>query len=226
MGRSQRSAVGNVIYHVLNRANGKLPIFKKEFDYLAFENILTEAKEKFSMRILSYCLMPNHWHLVLHPYKDNDLSRYMQWVTLTHTQRWHTHTESVGFGHLYQGRFKSFPVQQDEHFLQLCRYVERNALQAHLVLRAELWKWSSLWRRKYGNAKQKSLLTKWPIFEGVDYAEWVNEKFPHEKIESDEIEISIQRGRPYGSDLWIAKIAKELGLQSSLRPPNRPKKGV
>ncbi|GMQ80089.1 MAG: hypothetical protein BMS9Abin04_030 [Planctomycetia bacterium] len=73
--------------------------------------------------------------LVVWPRKDKDLSRFTGWLTLTHTQRWHAHRHSAGTGHVYQGRFKSFPVQSDEHFLTVCRYVERNALRANLFPR-------------------------------------------------------------------------------------------
>ena len=143
MGRSPRSATGNMVYHVINRANQRARIFNKEKDYEAFENVLLEAKENYPMRILSYCIMPNHWHFVLYPQNGKDLSRFMQWITLTHTQRWHAHHNSIGYGHLYQGRFKSFPVQKDEHFLQVMRYVERNALRANLASIAQNFHFSN-----------------------------------------------------------------------------------
>ena len=101
--------------------------------------------------------MPNHWHLVLWPRQDRDLSRFMGWLTLTHTQRWHAHRGTGGTGHVYQARFKSFPVQADEHFLTVCRYVERNALRAKLVKRAADWRWCSLWRRAHGDEEAKGL---------------------------------------------------------------------
>jgi putative transposase len=85
--------------------------------------------------------------LVLWPKTDGQLSRFMQWLTMTHAARWHAHRHSVGRGHLYQGRFRSFPIQQDHHFLGVCRYVERNALRANLVAKAQDWRWSSLWAR-------------------------------------------------------------------------------
>ncbi len=87
MGRIPRVDVGNIIYHVINRANARLPLFENDDDYELFEEILTQAKEKFDIRILSYCIMPNHWHLVLYPKNDGDVSMFMQWLTLTHTQR-------------------------------------------------------------------------------------------------------------------------------------------
>lgn len=78
------------------------------------------------MRLPAYCMMSNHRHLVLWPRHDGDLSRFMGWLTLPHTQRRHAHHRTVGHGHLYQGRYKSFVVEQNEHFLTVCRYVERN----------------------------------------------------------------------------------------------------
>ncbi len=136
--------------HVLNRANARLPIFERDDDYAAFERVLEEAVDRTGTRLLSYCLMPNHWHLVVWPHDDGELSRFAGWLTLTHTQRWHAHRHSAGTGHLYQGRFKSFPIQEDDHFLTVCRYVERNAPRAKLVARAEEWRWSSLYRWSVG----------------------------------------------------------------------------
>jgi len=148
MGRPLRAALGGIVYHVLNRANARARIFHDDADYAAFLRIAAEAVQRVRMRLLAYCVMPNHWHLVLHPRADGDLSRFMGWLTLTHTQRWHAQRHSIGAGHLYQGRFKSFPVQKEVYFLRLCRYVERNALRAGLVQRAEDWPWSSLAARR------------------------------------------------------------------------------
>ena len=125
--------------------------------------VLQEALERVPVRLLAYCVMPNHWHLVLWPRKDGDLSRFVGWLSLTHTQRWHAHRHSAGTGHVYQGRFKSFPVQEDDHLLTLCRYVERNALRSGLVRKAELWRWGSLWRRESGTEAQAAILSPWPI---------------------------------------------------------------
>ena len=130
MPRQARKALGGVVYHVLNRANGRLRLFKKEEDFLAFEHVLQLAHERVPIRILDWCLMSNHWHFVLYPKRDGELTAFMRWLTLTHAQRWkHAHA-AVGHGHLYQGRFKSFPIEQDEHLLSVLRYVERNPLRA------------------------------------------------------------------------------------------------
>src|SRR5262245_32938926 len=147
MGRPLRVALGGFVYHALNRGNGRATIFHKDGDYEAFERILAESLQHVpGMRLLAYCLLPNHWHLLLWPRGNTDLSDFMHWLTLTHTQRWHAHYHNVGGGHLYQGRFKSFPIAEDEHLLAVWRYVERNALRADLARRAEAWRWGSLWR--------------------------------------------------------------------------------
>jgi len=117
MPRRPRLATGGLAYHVLNRRVGRLALFEKPADYLAFENILKEAHDRTDVRIAAYCLMPNHWHLLLWPRSDGELSEVMRWITVTHTQRWHAHHHSSGSGPVYQGRFKSFPVQTDEHFI-------------------------------------------------------------------------------------------------------------
>src|SRR5580704_5208659 len=143
MPRQRRSAPGGYVYHALNRGVARLPLFEKEGDFEAFERVLLEAFEKRPVRILAYCLMPNHWHFVLWPEKDDDLTEFLRWLTHTHTQRWHAHYHSAGSGHLYQGRFKAFPVQEDDHLYTVLRYVERNPLRADLVERAENWRWST-----------------------------------------------------------------------------------
>ena len=132
MGRALRVVAGGFAYHVLNRANARMRIFDKPKDYEAFEKILGQAVQRVKMRLLAYSLLPNHWHLVVWPREDGDLSTFVGWLELTHTQRWHAHRHSVGSGHVYQGRFKSFLVESDEYLWTVCRYVERNALRAGL----------------------------------------------------------------------------------------------
>src|SRR5881398_1576643 len=139
MPRRLRFSTGGFVYHVLNRAVARAAIFEKDGDYAAFLRILREGAEWQPIRLLAYCLMPNHWHLVLWPEKDGELTAFLRWLTHTHTMRWHAHYHTGGTGHVYQGRFKSFPVETDEHLYTVLRYVERNALRANLVARAEDW---------------------------------------------------------------------------------------
>jgi len=211
-----------MVYHVLNRANARLPIFEKDDDFAAFEGILAEGRERYGMRIVAFCLMSNHWHLVLWPKKDRDLSRFTGWVTLTHTQRWHAHRGSAGTGHVYQGRFKSFPVQDDDHFLTVCRYVERNAQRAQLVRRAEQWRWSSLWRFQSGTAEEKALLSDWPVVRPRQWVAHVNQ--PQTEAELKAIRRCLQRGQPFGDEHWTQRTVKKLGLETTLRPRGRPHK--
>jgi putative transposase len=209
------------VYHVLNRGNARLAIFEDADDYDAFERILQEGVERYQPRLLAWCLMPNHWHLVVWPEEDGLLSRFVGWVTLTHTQRWHAHRHSAGSGHVYQGRFKSFPVQEDDHFYALCRYVERNALRANLVQRAEEWRHGSLWRRVHGDAASRRILSPWPLSRPRQWAQWVNEAQTEAELAA--IRRCVLRGSPYGDDAWTGQTVVALGLESTLRPRGRPR---
>ena len=222
MSRPPRAAEGGLIYHALNRAVARATIFEDDGDYDAFLRVLAEAATRCSMRVLAYCVMPNHFHLVVWPRADGDLSRFIGWLTMTHTQRWHAHHHSAGTGHLYQGRFKSFPVQDDGHFLALCRYVERNALRAGLSRRAEDWRWGSLWTRRAAAPGPGPALDAWPIKRPANWAERVNA--PLSPAEEEALQRSIRRGQPLGEPEWQALTADRLGLGSTLRPFGRPKK--
>ena len=139
MPRPPRADEAFEIYHALNLGNLRVTISHKEADYVAFERILGEALELYQIELLSYQLMPNHYHLVLRPLVNGELSRFMKWIGGTHTMRYHAHYHTQGLGHIYQQRFESSPIQSDEHFLVVCRYVDRNALRAGLVGQAEKW---------------------------------------------------------------------------------------
>ena len=221
MGRPRRVSTGGLVYHVLNRANARRPIFESDRDYLAFERIMSEVQERVEMRILAYCLMPNHWHLVLWPREDGDLSAFIRLLTLTHTQRWHAHRQSAGTGHLYQGRFKSFVVQTDAYFLAVCRYVERNALRAGLVKRAEDWRWNSLWRHRNIESTTGLLLGDWPVDRPRHWVHLVNE--PQSEVELSTLRQCVNRGTPFGDSQWLKSTTKRLGLESTLRPRGRPR---
>ena len=219
MPRQKRIAKGNIVYHALNRANGRLKIFKKPGDFAAFEEILAEGCERFDMRLCGYCIMGTHWHLVLWPRQDGDLSAFMKWVTVTHSHRWHAAHKTVGIGHLYQGRYKSFPVQNSAYYLTLMRYVESNPLRAGLVKRSTDWPWSSLAIRC--GAEKPLLLSDGPMALPRRWKPLVD---GFSDVPVAAIETCLQRGRPFGDDDWVIKAAKKLSLESSLRPRGRPKK--
>jgi putative transposase len=221
MARRTRCADAGYVYHVLNRAVGRQTLFRKAADYAAFEKILRQAWEQMGMRLLSYAIMPNHWHLVVWPQEDGALSTFMQWLTVTHVRRWQPHHHSEGTGPIYQGRFKSFPIQADDHFLTVARYVERNALRANLVEQAEQWRWSSLWHRVHET--RVPWLSDWPVALPANWTKHVNAV--QKESELTALRQSVLRGVPYGDDDWQKQTIEALGLQSTMRPRGRPRKG-
>jgi putative transposase len=224
MPRGPRNAPGGYVYHALNRAVARLPLFQKAGDFQAFERVLAAALREHPTRLLAYCLMPNHWHLVLWPTKDGELTAFVRWLSHTHSMRWHAHYHTGGTGHIYQGRFKSFPIEADEHLLTVLRYVERNALRAGLVARAEGWRWGSLWRRTRAVGASTELLHDGPVALPADWLERVNA--PQTEAELEAVRRSVGRGRPFGSETWCQGTAQALGLQKTLRPLGRPRKAA
>lgn len=222
MGRPLRADSGELVYHVLNRANGRRTLFAKDGDYEAFLRVLAAAVPRVDMRLLAYCVLPNHWHLLLWPRADGDLSGFVGWLTLTHTQRWHAHRHTTGSGHVYQGRFKSFPVQEDEHLLTVCRYVERNPLRSGLVSHAETWRWGSLWQREQQVESARPLLAAWPVAVPRAWRRLVNE--PQTAAEEAALRRCVGRGQPFGSVSWQEETAARLGLETTFRPRGRPTK--
>lgn len=224
MPRVPRIDIGGQIYHVINRANGRQTIFHKKEDYFHFEKLLAKAKKKFDMRVLAYVLMPNHWHLVLYPKHDGDLSIFMQWLTLTHTQQYHARKHSVGYGHIYQGRYKSFLVGKDNYLLAVIKYIERNPVRAKLVIKVEQWRWGSGYCRLDGTAKEKEILSHSPIQLPEGYRSWVNE------LDSDEylkdLRVSVSKSKPFGAIRWTKQIIKRFSLELTMRERGRPKKGT
>jgi len=199
-----------------------MQIFASAGDYLAFEKTMAQACERTAMRLLAYCVMPNHWHLVVWPRAYGELSQFIGWLTMTHTQRWHVHRRTTGCGHVYQGRFKSFPVQSNSHFLTLCRYVERNALRAGLVKRAEDWPYCSLYRRKHRNDGSDIQLSQWPVARPGNWGYIVNQPQSEEELEA--LRLCVKRDRPFGTRVWTRRAVKRFGLESAIRPRGRPRK--
>ena len=214
-----------------------MTLFEAQGDYELFLSVLAQAHQRLAMRTLGYCVMPNHWHLILWPRRDGDLSEFMRWLTVTHTQRWHAAHGTAGTGHLYQGRFKSFPVQSRrvnaaaqaagtietaDPLRAVLRYVERNPLRAALVSRAEAWPWSSLQGRSSGPAADRPPLTSPPGDLPDDWLECVNA--PQSQAELDALRLGVRRGAPFGQEAWVNRTARELGLESTLRPRGRPRK--
>jgi putative transposase len=182
--------------------------------------LIRQASARLPMRLLGFCLMPNHFHLALWPYGDDDLSAWMGWLLTAHVRRYHKHYHSSG--HVWQGRFRAFPIQEDAHLLAVLRYIERNPLRANLVAKAEDWTWSSLRYRL--EAPLLPFIEPSPVPLGPDWRGHVNEAQTEEEVKR--LRHCIDRGMPYGSDDWTKQTAVSLGLESSLRPRGRPRKSA
>ena len=223
MSRQPRIDLAGYVYHIINRASGRVPIFKTDKDYVEFEEVLTEAKERTDINLFAYCIMPNHFHLALMPKQDGDIQKFMGWFTKTQTQRWHSSHGTIGHGHLYQGRYKSFIVNTDEYFSTLMCYIEQNPLRAKLVQKSEEWRWSSLYRRKFGTTNQKSLLNDWPVPVQNDYNMRVNTILSEKSLNN--VRQSITKGSPLGGEGWRTDLIKALNLGYTQRNVGRPKNG-
>jgi putative transposase len=218
MPRTARASVGGVIYHAMNRGNRREDVFHKPADYDAFVEAMADAKRRLPVDVFGYCLMPNHFHLVLRPHGDGDLGRWMRWLLTTHALRYHRQYETSG--HVWEGRYKAFPIQGDDHLATVLRYVEGNPVRAELVARAEHWKWSSL-----------------PGWLGTDPLLWRGPPPPRDAgwlarvnkplsvSDLQRVRESVVRERPFGTEDWTRETARDMGLESTLRGRGRPKKG-
>lgn len=222
MPRSLRVDVGGEIYHCINRAVGRQTIFKEDEDYRLFESVLQEVVDVTGMRILAYSIMPNHFHLVLYPESDGDLSDFMKRITVTHTQRYRVRTHTVGEGPLYQGRYKSFIIQNDTHLLTVLRYVERNPLAAELVQNPLKWRYGSVCRRYKGTDIEKKLLSPWICSEPEDYLQFLAQPITTKEIEK--IKRSETKGVPFGDANFVLTAVEKYNLGSTLRGKGRPRK--
>jgi putative transposase len=180
--------------HSLNRGKDRSTLFHKPENDDAFEQILAEGRERDDCRILAYQFMPNHWHLVLHSTEDGGMSHFLRWVSLTHTMRLHAHYGRGGQGDVYPGQWKRFPVQDDEPFLLVCRYVERNALRAGLVRQAEDGTWGSLKRWLAEPERKPRLRSAWPIARLLCWAERVNKLLTAAELKA--VRTSVNRALP------------------------------
>jgi putative transposase len=208
-----------MVYHVVNRANGKMQLFRKESDFQAFYDALLQVQSRHPIRILGWCVMANHWHFIVWPKKDGELSRFFGYLGLTHAARWQAAHDAVGKGHVYQGRFRNFMIQRDEHLLWALRYVERNPLRAKAVKRAQDWRWSSLHARLKGPEAMKSLLSDWPVERPRNWVDLVNR--PQSDAEVEAVRLCEKRGRPLGNEAWVRSMAERHDLQSTLRQRGR-----
>jgi putative transposase len=220
MPRIARGLSDGGIYHVLNRGNGRQKVFHKEDDFAAFITLLKEARERHPVNINAYCLIPNHFHLLLNAEEGVELSRFMQWLMTSHVRRYHRHYQTSG--HVWQVRFKSFIIQEDAHLLTVARYIEGNPLRAWLVNSAREWRWSS--HRESCGEDERSLTCPLPIGVPVDWAAFVDTPLTQQEL--DRLQQSIDRQAPFGGAEWQSRICSALGLESTMRARGRPKRRI
>jgi putative transposase len=217
MARTARAIVAETCYHLINRGNLRATVYHDASDYSQFLALISRAQSRLQLPLISMCLMPNHFHMVVRPCDATDVARWMHWVFTTHVRWYHAKYGSVG--RVWQGRFKAFPAQHDHHLLSVMRYVERNALRAKLVESAEDWEWGSLaWRRE---RRPRVELTPSPVSLPSYWRQFVND--PQTSAELAEIRTCVNRQRPFGETSWVERQARELGLEYSLAPRGRPR---
>jgi putative transposase len=218
MPRISRGLADDCIYHVINRGNGGQVVFQKDKDYEAFVNLMKEAKIRYAVKIFAYCLMPNHFHLVVMPHQSEDLSKWMQWLLTSHVRRFHKHYGTSG--HIWQGRYKSFLIQKDSHLLSVLKYVESNPLRAGLVNAANNWLWSS--HRESIHKGGHLLIDEVPVELPKEWSKFVNESIAEKELEK--LRQSVSRQSPYGDSSWQVDVSKTFGLESTIRPRGRPRR--
>ena len=215
MPRTARALVAGGHYHLINRGNNRSTVFESRGDFDAFVGLMEQAQSRTRLTLLAVCLMPNHFHLVAAQRCADDISRWMHWLLTTFSS--HHHGLYGSCGRLWQGRFKAFPIEQDDHLLTVMRYVERNALRSGLVQRAEDWEWSSLaWRHRC----RGHLLSTPPVALPRDWCDRVNSAQTVEELAA--LRECVNRQRPFGDQAWVQGAAAGLGLEFSMRQRGRP----
>lgn len=218
MPRISRGLADGHWYHVINRGNGRQQVFHKDGDYQAFVDLLTATRDRYVLSIGAWVLMPNHFHLLLRPDHGDNLSRGMQWLMTSHVRRYHGYHRSSG--HVWQGRYKSFIVQEDTHLLTVARYIEGNPVRAGLVGSAKNWPWSS--HGENSGAIERLLSHSLPVSLPDEWTAFVDAALTPQEVER--LQTSVERQAPFGGSDWSEGISHVLGLESTMRARGRPRK--
>jgi putative transposase len=174
MPRQPRVLKANRVYHVYNRRTDRQRLFPSPRAYDEFLHLLEIGRERYNVRICAFCAMETHWHQGIW-IRDEDgvtaAAKYLRWLSSIHALRFRSASDTRGHGHVYQDRYKSLVVNDDDHYLTLVRYIEANPVVAGLVDRAERWPWSSLAERVSG---RRRILDDGPVPLPENWADIVN----------------------------------------------------
>ena len=227
MPRPLRPVADGLLYHAINRGNNRARVFLAPDDYRTFLEALAKTQQRYPFRLYGYCLMANHFHLLLEPEPGVSISRVLQSLTVAHT--WHCHRRRGAVGHVWQGRFKSPVVQDDNHALVVLRYIEANPLRAGIVTDLAEYPWSSY--GVHGLGRDDILDRPLPAWEGLRrdaekrqayWRKWVHTPLTEKELAG--VRKSVQSGRPYGEASWAEARMAQLGLPPSPNPRGRPRK--
>ena len=218
MPRSKRPRLAGLCAHIVTRGNARASVFHSDHDYASFVALMKAAQKRVCVEVFAWCLMPNHLHLVVRPKTDDDLAGWMHWLLTTHAQR--HRSRHMTTGHIWQGRYKAFPIQTDSHLLRVLRYVERNPLRAGLVTSSLDWRWSSLSERT-SPVQATELISESPVPLPTPWIDWVEMPITEEELAV--IRTSVRRGRPLGDSAWVRGTSERIGLRTTLRPCGRPR---
>ena len=228
MPRPLRPIADGLIYHVINRGNNRQTVFESEGDFLAFLKAVADLKERKRFDLYGYCLMSNHIHMLIRPL-EGSISRIVQSLLVSHTQRYHRFHRSSG--HVWQGRFKSPVIQDDDHLLTVLRYIEGNPLRAKMVELAGDYPWSSF--ACHGMGRGDPLLDAVVGYDALASSPAARQRrwsaYVHQVPEEAElaaIRRSSETGLPYGEKAWVNRLCRELKLDLTIRPRGRPRKDV
>ncbi len=222
MPRTARASCADVCYHVVSRGNARQTVFQDAGDYDAFTELLRRGCETRPLQLLAWCLMPNHFHIVVRPGQDRELGTWMHWLLTSHVG-YHRRRHSTT-GRIWQGRFKAFPIQADTHLLTVLRYVERNPVRAGLAQHAAEWKWSSMRARDPESGEpvvRGGTLAPSPVELPRPWTEWVSRPLTPAELLS--VRQSAQRERPYGDLPWCERTAERLDMWFAFNSRGRPR---
>lgn len=229
MPRTARNIISDIPYHIIHRGNNRQKIFFCDDDYRYFLSLMGEARKKYSCRLYSYVLMPNHIHFILEsPQSSENLAKHIKLLAQKYSQ--HINKKHKRTGTLWEGKFKSSPISMDNYLLACSRYIEMNPVRAHIVKDPKDYIWSS-YKYKIGREKNAISLDLDPLYIDLgkddkerqnNYQKWFKESIPSQ--EWDTIRKTTNKGGVFGNSYFKEKMEKLLGRSLDIRDRGRPKK--